>query len=418
MSDMPLADTGRSDWVAPSVTDQQGKADWIAVVSLSLGVFGLATAEFLPATLLTPIATSLGVSDGAAGQAVTMTAAVAAVAGPALVLGTARIDRRVVVWGLSLLLVLSDLLAAVAPNIWVLLAARVGLGIGLGGMGAFVAALCLRLAPATLMPRAMAIIFTGMTAASVFAPPFGVYIGGLWGWRATFLAASGIGLFALAVQMLALPRMAPTQDVPQLATFVLLLGRPSIRIGLVTGILVISGHFAGFTYIRPFMEQIPHLDIRMISFVLLALGIGGFVGNIAGGLLGGRSTRLASALAAFTLAAATLALLIDGASVSVALVATVVWGVGFGAATISIQTWTVQAAPDQAESVGALLMSTFQVAIAIGAVAGGLLVSFLGAPGAIGYCALAALAGGFIMLILARRGATLIIGATPEGKHL
>ena len=413
MSDMPLAQASPSDWVAPPVSARQGNADWNAVISLSVGVFGLATAEFLPATLLTPIAASLGVSDGAAGQAVTMTAAVAAFAGPALVIGTARIDRRVVVCGLSLLLVLSDLLAAAAPNIWVLLAARVGLGIGLGGMGAFVAALCLRLAPAALMPRAMAIIFTGMTAASVFAPPFGVYIGGLWGWRATFLAASGIGLFALLIQMMALPRMAPTEEAPGFGTFVLLLRRPSIRIGLIAGTLVISGHFAGFTYVRPFLEQVPRLDIRMISYVLLALGVGGVVGNIAGGVLAGRSARLASALAAFTLAAATLALLVDGASVTVDLVATAVWGVGFGAAPISIQTWTVQAAPDQAESVGALIMSTFQVAIALGAVAGGLLVNSYGAPGAIAYCAMAALAGGFMMLTAARS----IIAARPTRKQ-
>ncbi|MFX7845014.1 MFS transporter, partial [Acinetobacter baumannii] len=84
---------------------------WAAVVSLALGVFGLVTAEFLPASLLTPIAGDLGISDGTAGQTVTATALVAAVAGPAIVIGTGGIDRRMVVWGLTLLLVLSNILA-------------------------------------------------------------------------------------------------------------------------------------------------------------------------------------------------------------------------------------------------------------------------------------------------------------------
>lgn len=401
MSDRSSAEVAPAGWVVPPASNQQGGAAWSAVGSLSLGVFGLVTAEFLPASLLTPIAHDLGISAGTAGQAVTMTAVVAGVAGPALVIGTARIDRRMVVWSLSLLLVLSDLLASVASNIWVLLAARVGLGVALGGVWSLAAALCLRLVPAALMPRAMSIVFTGMTAASVCAPAFGVYIGGLWGWRATFLAASGIGLLALLIQVMTLPRMPPA-DAPGLDTFVLLLRRPSIRIGLITVILVMSGHFAGFTYIRPFMEQVPRLGVRMISLVLLALGVGGFFGNLAGGVLAARSARLGAGLAAFILAAATLTLLAYGASASVALFATAVWGFGFGAFPISIQTWTTQAAPDHAESAGALLVSTFQVGISVGAVAGGLLVDGLGAPGVIGYCGLATLIGGFTMLTLAR----------------
>ncbi len=402
MSETSLAGSTSTGW-SPSGS-QQGAA-WNAVISLSLGVFGLVTAEFLPASLLTPIAHDLGISAGTAGQTVTMTAVVAGIAGPALVIGTSRIDRRMVVWSLSLLLVLSDLLAAAASNIWVLLAARAGLGVALGGVWSLAAALCLRLVPAGLMPRAMSVVFTGMTVASVCAPAFGAYIGGLWGWRATFLAASGIGLVALLIQVMTLPRMPPV-DTPGLGTFVLLLRRPSIRIGLITVILVMSGHFAGFTYVRPFMEQVARLDVRMISLVLLALGIGGFFGNLAGGVVAGRSARLATGLAALILAAATLTLLADGTSTIVALLATTAWGFGFGAFPISIQTWTTQAAPDHAESAGALLVSTFQVAISVGAIVGGLLVDGFGAPGVIGYCGLAALAGGFTMLALAnsRRG--------------
>jgi len=384
-----------------SRTDDERSAAWYAVLSLSVGVFALVTAEFLPASLLTPIAGDLGISDGAAGQAVTATALVAAVAGPAVVLGTGRIDRRKVVWGLTLLLVLSNLLAAVSSNIWELIAARVVLGVALGGVWSLAAALVLRLVPARLLSRAMMLIFTGVSAATVCAPALGSYLGALWGWRTTFLAAAGIGVLALLSQLLSLPRLQPEVGTG-FGTFGVLLRRPGIRIGLITVMFAISGHFAGFTYVRPFLEQVPRFDVRTISLVLLAFGIGGFFGNIAGGFIAGRSARLAVALSALLLAAMAFSLLLDGRSETVAFIATAGWGFAFGAFPVAIQTWNALTAPEHAETAGALLLTTFQIAIALGAVAGGVLVNNFGAQGAITYSGVAVLAGGLAMLLFGR----------------
>ncbi|MGI4744568.1 MAG: MFS transporter [Janthinobacterium lividum] len=398
MSDMRIAESAT---IAGATSGHEARAAWGAVLSLSVGVFALVTAEFLPASLLTPMASNLRISYGAAGQAVTATALVAAIAAPAVVIGTAKIDRRMVVWGLSLLLVLSDLLAAAASNIWVLLTARVVLGVALGGTWSLAAALALRLVPARLVARAMSIIFTGVTAASVCAPALGAYLGDLWGWRATFLAASGIGIAALIIQLATMPRL-PSTDGPTLRTFFLLLRRPRIRTGLITVMFVISGHFAGFTYVRPFLEQVSRLDVRTLSMVLLAFGVGGFFGNFAGGIMSGRSPRISVAVGALLLAATAFGLLADGSSTGVAFVALAVWGFAFGVLPVSIQTWTTQAALDHAESAGALLVTTFQIAIAAGAILGGVLVDRLGAPGAIGYCGVALLVGAAAMLGLGR----------------
>lgn len=136
-------------------------AKWAAVVSLSLGVFGLVTAEFLPVSLLTPLSQDLAISSGIAGQSITVTALVAAVAGPGVVIGTRGIDRRWTLLGLTTLLIISSTLAAFANGLFMLFASRVLLGIGLGGFWAMSAALALRLVPLDKMPRAMAIILTG-----------------------------------------------------------------------------------------------------------------------------------------------------------------------------------------------------------------------------------------------------------------
>ena len=258
------------------------KAAWWAVFSLSLSVFGLATAEFLPASLLTPIANDLAVSIGAAGQAVTITAAIAAIAGPVLVIGAARYDRRSIVWAVSALIIVSDLIAAFAPNLAVFLVGRVALGIALAGIGSLAAALCMRLVPRAFFSRAMAMIFTGMTAATIFAPPFGVYIGRILGWRAAFVIAAGIGVLAVAAQLFSLPRMAPTSSGDR-GMFSRLLRRPGVVPALGAGMLIIAGHSAGFTYIRPFLEQIPRLSAGSISPRVSNLRCRGLRGQSAGG---------------------------------------------------------------------------------------------------------------------------------------
>src|SRR5688572_18201079 len=90
---------------------------WAGVVSLGLGVFGLVTAEFLPASLLTPIAADLGITNGTAGQTVTATAVVGTFAGIFMPILTRNLDRRLVMWSLTSLLVVSSLLAAFATNL-------------------------------------------------------------------------------------------------------------------------------------------------------------------------------------------------------------------------------------------------------------------------------------------------------------
>lgn len=385
----------------PAEADRPSAA-WGAVASLSVGVFAMVTSEFLPASLLTLIADDLGVTNGIVGQAVTATALVAAVAAPAIVVGTARLDRRIVIWGLSLLLVLSNLLAGVAWNIWVLIVARVGVGIALGGVWALAAALALRLVPRHLLPRATAVIFGGIAAATVCAPALGAHLGDLWGWRITFTAAAGLAFVALAIQLVTLPSLAP-EVVPGLRTFTLLLRRRRIQVGLITVLLSLSGHFAGYTYVRPFLEQVPRFDVRMISLVLLAFGCGGLFGNFAGGFLAERSARLAVGTASALLAVSSFALLFFGASTDVAFAAVTVWGFAFGALPVGTQTWTTQSATDHAETAGALLVTTTQAAIAIGAIIGGLLVDGPGILGVIAYCGLAVLAGALTMLVFGGR---------------
>ena len=398
--------------LVPEITDTPR---WIAVVSLALGVFGLVTAEFLPASLLTAMASDLSVSEGVAGQTVTATALIAAVAAPSIPLLTRRIDRKYVMVALTLLLVLSNGLAAMAGSLTVLLIARVMLGVALGGFWSMAAALAMRLVPERHFARAMSLILTGVSVATVCAAPIGAWMGELWGWRSAFVAAGAVSAITLVAQLFSLPALPPNAN-PNLRVLGELLTRPAVRMALLAVLLVISGHFAGFTYIRPLMENITGLSVGAISAILLGYGIGGFFGNFVGGYIAGRSERFAIVFGGTLIAVLAASLLLAGHSPAVTAVAVVLWGFAFGAFPVGFQIWIARAAPDQAEGAGGLLVAAFQIAIATGAIGGGLLVDHIGASGGPLFAVVAMTLGTLLTLRYGPNAATAQGSAVPPSE--
>lgn len=356
------------------------RAAWGAVAAMTLGVFGLVTAEFLPAGLLTPMAADLAVSEGQAGQAVTATAVVALVTSIFVATVTRRIDRRHLLIAFSVLLVASNLMVALTPDLPVLLAGRVMLGIAIGGFWTMATATAIRLVPAALVPRALSIIFTGVSAATVVAAPVGSFLGDVLGWRAVFLIGAALGVIAFAAQVATLPRMAPSGET-RLRTLVEVLARPGIGAGMLAVILVFAGHFALFTYIRPFLETVTGVAAGGVAAILLCFGVANFVGTFLAGFLIERSLRLTLVLMPLVMGVIGLALVgLGGRPVGDgALVA--VWGLAFGAVPVAWTSWLARTVADEAESAGGLLVAAIQFAIAAGAAVGGGVYDVAGADG-------------------------------------
>jgi MFS transporter, DHA1 family, purine ribonucleoside efflux pump len=353
-------------------------ATWLSVVSLAFGSFALVSSELLPMGLLTAIARDLGVSEGAAGQAVTMTAIFAGLAAPTVALIVGRLDRKLVMLAMCGLVIASDLAVALATDYLVLLAARVLLGVAIGGFFALAGATVVRLVSMQGMGKGMSIIFFGLSAATVAAPPLGALIGDAFGWRAAFLAAAGSGLVALLIQAFCLPSV-PATGATSLSTLFRLLERPKVRVGLAAGVLVFGGHFAGLTFIRPHLEAGAGLDATAIAAVLLAYGIVNLTGNAVGGVAADRALRRSFTVVGMLVGFATLGLATLGTTFASALAFAALWGFAMGAAPVMIQTWMGRAAPDQLEGVGGLFLAVLQFAIALGAVAGGIAVDLHGA---------------------------------------
>lgn len=350
---------------------------WGAVVSMGLGVFGLVGAEFLPASLLTPMALELGVSEGMAGQAVTATAVIGFGTSLCITAATRRIDRRFVLLAFSLLLVLSNLLVAVAPNLLTLLAGRVLLGMALGGFWTLSAAVIMRLVPERLVPAALSIQMSGLSAATIFAAPLGSYVGAVHGWRTVFLAAAALGLLVFLFQLLTLPSLPPRGEA-RFRTLFEVLSRRHVSRAMLAILLIFVGHFAFFTYIRPFLEGVSGLGAGTVSLILLAFGVANFLGNYLAAFLLGRSMRFTLTIMPLLMGSLALILSSFGGALLLDAALVALWGLAFGAVPVAWTTWITRAVPDETESAGGLVVAAINFAIATGAAAGGFILDHSG----------------------------------------
>lgn len=369
-----------NSYVAESESSAPAKPAWRAVWSLGLGVFGLITAEFLPASLLTPMASSLGVTEGVAGQTVTATALVALVTGLLITSATKSIDRRWVLMFFTFLQIISSLLVAFAPSLQVLLMGRLLLGVAIGGFWAMSTATAMRLVPARDVPKALSIIFAGVSIATVVAAPLGSFLGSLIGWRNVFILCVVPGVLALLWQLWVLPSMR-LENGGSLRTLLHVLRRPGMIGGLLATIFIFSGHFAFFTYLRPFLETVGRASVETISLILLGFGLANFVGTSIAGHLLARNLRLTLALVPFGMGVLALLMVAFGHLALLDGLLVTLWGFAFGLVPVGWSTWLATTVPDEAESAGGLMVASIQLAISAGAAGGGLVFDLNGASG-------------------------------------
>ena len=356
------------------------RAAWSAIAAIALGVAGLIIAEFLPAGMLTPMAHDLRITTGVAGQAVTATSLLAVLTSVLLAFVTRKLNRRHVLLGLSALLVVSNFVVAYASTFSVLLIGRVLLGIALGGFWSMASATATRLVPAASLPRAIAIIFGGSSFASVFAAPLSSFLGNVIGWRHVFLLSGGLSLVALAVQALTIPSLRPTGDT-KFSTLFTVLKKPQFSSGMLAVAWVFCGHFAAFTYIRPFLEHTTAVGANALSAILLTFGVANFIGTSFGGAMIAKSLRGALILLPLLLSAVGVGLLAFGASCSGTTALIFLWGALMGPVPVVWSAWVARQVPEHAETAGGAFIAAIQLSAAVGALLGGSVFDSSGSTG-------------------------------------
>ncbi|HGY1008016.1 MFS transporter [Aeromonas salmonicida] len=341
---------------------------------MSLCVALLIAAEFMPVSLLTPIATDLGASNGMAGLAISISGLFAVPTSLLIATLSHRLDRRHVLMGLAALMLTSLVVIALSPNFAVLMMARALLGIVIGGFWALATATIMRLVSSQSVPKALGIMYTGNAVATAFAAPIGSYLGGLIGWRSVFWLLVPLVVINLLWMALCLPSMR-SQARPHSAFR--LMRRPNVAIAIMGVTLTFAGAFSAFTYFRPFLETRTQVDLPQLSALLLALGLAGFAGTTAVSLLLRRHLYRMLRWLPLVLGVITLALLaVEHHFWSVALML-ILWGALNSAIPVAWSAWITQGIADSPESGGGLMVAAIQLAITLGAAVGGWLLDSL-----------------------------------------
>ncbi|MGN2431538.1 MFS transporter [Pseudomonas syringae] len=350
---------------------------WGAVFSMALCVVVLIASEFMPVSLLTPVAQDLGISQGQAGQAISVSGFFAVLTSLLNTPLTGRLDRKKVLLGFSLLLLVSGVTVTLAPNGWVFMIGRALLGVAIGGFWSMSTATVMKLVPKESVAKGLALINGGNALAATVAAPLGSFMGQYIGWRGAFFLVIPLAALAFVWQWLSLPAMSNSLNSRARNPF-RLLRDPQVAIGMIAILLLFMGQFAVFTYLRPFLEEITGVSVSALSLMLLLLGASGLVGTyLIGELL---QNRLYACLIAIPLVMAVLAGALTGLGHSPQAVAIVLaaWGLIATPAPVAWGLWLSRTLPDDAEAGGGLMVATIQLAITAGAGIGGALFDNLG----------------------------------------
>jgi len=355
---------------------------WLAVLSLACGTFALVNTEFLPIGLLSPIAQSLGVTEGHAGLAVMLPGLVAAISAPLIMLFARKMDRRNLLLLLSATVIVANGIAVMADSFNILLIGRIILGVGVGGFWSFAIPSGRRLVSEEQGARAISLITAGVAVGTVAGVPAGAFIGDLFGWRMAFTLNAVLALVFFVLQWLALPSL-PAQQSIGLRAMLGVTKVAGIRYALIIGIFMAGGHFAAYTYLEPWLRFNLHLSASDISLLLMGYGVAGLVGTLTTEIsVREFGVKRAFMLNMLLLSVSVLVLSLFQVPLALACALVILWGLAFGALPVCLNIWTYQASPALFETGSALLVCVFQTSLALGALFGGILADNSGVSSA------------------------------------
>ena len=355
----------------------------IALLALTISAFAIGTTEFVIVGLLPTMAADLGVSLTSAGLLVSLYALGVAVGAPVLTALTGKLPRKTLLLALMALFTVGNLVAWQAPSYEALVVARILTGLAHGVFFSIGSTIATGLVPREKAASAIAIMFTGLTVALVTGVPLGTFIGQNYGWRATFLAVSGLGLIAFIGSALFVPRTITHTASASLKVQASVLLQPRLLLVYAMTAVGYGGSFIAFTFLAPMLQQVSGFEAGAVALVMLVYGVSVTVGNIWGGKLADQRGAVPALKIIFALLALVLLVLTFTAPHKWLMLATVLaWGaVAFGNVP-GLQVYVVKQAerfsPRAVDVASGLNIAAFNVGIAFGAWAGGLIVERLG----------------------------------------
>lgn len=374
------------------------KSSW-SLLALAVGAFGIGTTEFSPMGLLPVIADGVAVSIPTAGLLISAYALGVMLGAPVMTLAFSRLRVKTALITLMSIFVIGNLLSAIAPGYWTLLAARLITSLNHGaffGLGSVVAA---SLVPKDKQASAVATMFMGLTIANVGGVPAATWIGQQIGWRMAFAGTAGLGLLAIAALAWALPN-GEAGRMPDVRRELRVLAKPQVLMAMATTVMGSAAMFALYTYVAPVLQTLTAASAGFVTVALVLIGIGFTIGNGVGGRLADWSLDGSIKLFLAVLAVIMLALPMLMRTEAGALIGVLVWGAAAFALVPPVQMRVMQAAAAAPGLASSVNIGAFNLGNALGAAVGGAVIS-----AGLGYAAVpiagAVLAGGGLLMVSA-----------------
>ncbi len=392
----------------------------VGLIALALGGFGIGLTEFVIMGLLPEVAADFAVSEAAAGWFISGYALAVVVGALVLTAAVARFDRKPVLAVLLVLFIVGNLISAVSVEYWVMMAGRIVAALSHGaffGIGAVVAA---GMVAPTRKAAAIAIMFTGLTAANVLGVPFGTLLGQAAGWRSTFWAITVIGVIALVGILALVPGSGRGAEPAGGLRGELRAFRSSqVWLSIAVTILGYGGMFGAFTYIAFTLTDVSGFDAAMVPWLLIVFGVGLFAGNTLGGKAADKNVDR-TLLVVLSVLVLVLVLFALTAANQVLTVASLLLMGGFGFATVpGLQMRVMKYAEGAPSLASGANIGAFNVGNALGAWLGGVTITAgLGYTSPIWAGAGLTLLGLGVMAIAAARARNASRGEAPDGGSL
>lgn len=361
------------------MTPQAGR--W-ALLALAISSFGIGTTEFVPVGLLASIASDLDIGITLAGFLISGYAIGVAVGAPILTALTNRMSRKSLLMSLMILFIIGNIVAALSSSFEVLLIARFITAFSHGVFFSIGATIAVQLVPPEKKASAIALMFTGLTVATVTGVPLGTFLGQAFGWRATFWGVALLGVIALVASALLIPKNLKQSPPAKFSDMIQLVTNRRLLLGFAITAFGYGGTFVAFTYLTPILQDVVGLSAGTVGIVLLVYGIAVAIGNEVGGRWANQNP-VRALFWMFSLQAAILVAMSFMIPFKVAgLIAVFLMGLFAFMNVPGLQLYVVQLAekyvPSAVDVASALNIAAFNVGIAIGALIGGVIVDSVG----------------------------------------
>ncbi|MFF0609355.1 MFS transporter [Nocardia tengchongensis] len=363
-----------------------------AILALALGGFGIGTTEFVTMGLLPDIAGSMRVSEPTAGHIVSAYALGVVVGAPVIAALCARVPRKRLLMALMVAFTLGNAASVVAPTFATLTVARFVSGLPHGAYFGVASLAAASLAPVGQRAKAVAAVMLGLSAANVVGVPAATWLGQHLGWRDAFVVVAIIGVATVA----ALSRFVPELHGIRMTdprTELTALRRPQVLLTLLVGAIGFGGMFAVYTYITTTLTDVSGLSVTLVPLVLGLFGLGMVAGNIAGGVLADRGVDRAIFVALVSMVVILAGYVAAAHNPYTAGIGAFLIGASGAALAPALQTRLMDVAHDAQTLAAALNHAALNIANAVGAWLGGLVIA-----AGLGYTAPAAVGAGLAVL--------------------